>query len=584
MSNKKNFGKDFLDSEEESLISRYEEMLEQGSSCYFDVSECEDIIDYYVERYELKKAMQAINMAETLHPLSPFIQLSKASLLAFDNKPRKALNIIKNLEQTGAIQDIDSLRLNFAKAYALLSVGKVKEGLAFQLDILENDAVEKVDREQAIVLITAGLLAQGKSVEALQNLRNIEKKVPLSAMLMTCMASAYVNVDDMDMAVTYYKKSIEQSPFDPVLWCNLADILDDADEAIKAYDYALLLDEKMPQAYLGKAELLNELEKYDEAGALLRKAVDVCPYDVSLYDMLVEHYEEKQDYDSAMQCCNKMISEDPYDPQPWLSFARVCSYLERYEEALEACDTAMRLDKELSADAYEAKASIYMAMGLPDKELAMLRKMLKCDVHNIAMASEVGMLYESRGEMDIAYQIYAETIDANPDEAQLYLSMSMLLDSMDKPEEAYRYIRRAVELDDQDSNVWFLLASLQQRRGEPEAMLHSLKRSLTCKECSVGAIVLIYKLIVEDKIPEAMSLLKLAEKSCVNASIAYSHYYMAALYFYLHDMEKCLASLWRALNIEADSSLKTFFEICPKAKKVSEIKALCATYERISRE
>ncbi|MDR0688372.1 MAG: tetratricopeptide repeat protein [Prevotellaceae bacterium] len=579
-----NHKKDFLDSEEESLIGRYEEMLEQGRPCYFDVSECEDIIDYYGERYELKKAMQAVSMAEQLHPLSLSIQLIKASLLAFGSKPRKALSIIERLDRSEVLHDFEFLRLNLAKAYALLSIGKIKEGLAPQLDILKNNAIESVDREQAIALITAGLLAQDKSMEAVQNLLNIEKKIPLSPVLMACMASACMELDDVEMAVDYYKKAIEQNPFDPVLWCSLADILDDADEGVKAYDYALLLDEKMVSAYVGKAELLNEQGKLDEAGALLRKGLEVCPYDVDLYDMLVEHYEEKQDYDSAMECCNKMISKDPYDPQPWLSFARVCSYMERYEEALEACDAVIQLDKDLSAEAYEAKASIYMAMGWPDKELEMLQKMLKCDVHDLAMASEVGMLYESRGEMGVAHQIYAAAIDANPDEPQLHLSMAMLLSNMNKPEEAYCYALRAMELDNQDANVWFVLASLQQKRGEPEEMLRSLKRSLTRRECSVGAIVMLYKLIVEDKMPGAASLLKYAEKCCMSASVAHPHYYMAALHFYLRDMEKCLVSLWRAMSMDADCSLKVFFEICPKAKKVSEIKKLRHLYEQISSE
>ncbi|MDR0414360.1 MAG: tetratricopeptide repeat protein [Prevotellaceae bacterium] len=581
MNNKKDFGEEFgfLDSEEESLIGRYEEMLAQGRASYFDVSEFEDIIDYYSDRFELKKAMQAIAFAEKVHPFSPSIRLIKASLFAFTNKPRKALSIIFQLEQSEHVIDLDPFRLKLSKAYALILTGKVREGLAVQHDLLNSEAIDLFDVEQVLTIVTNGLLEQDRCEEAIRNLKNFRDKVERSPVLLDCLANAYVELDDLESAAACYKKCVEKNPFDPQMWCNLADVLEGVDEAMQAYDYALLLDEKMPQAYCGKAELLNETGKIEEAGELLLKGVNVCPYDMELFDMLMEHYEATLDYDTALLLCRTMVEENPGNPHLWLSLARVCCYMELFEEALMACDTSALIDEDLSADVCEVKASIYLAMGLPEKELEMYEKLLKADKHNLLLACEVGMLYESRGELDVAYRVYAAAINANPDQPHLYLRMSMLLDSGNRPEDAYRYAQRAVALDDRCSDAWYLLATLQRRRGEPKEMLRSLKRALAGREHCPGAIEMLYELVVEDT-PGTTPLLKLAEKRCAGAPIAQPHCYMAALHFSLQDMEKCLTCLERALNINARYSLEFFFKLCPKAKKSAEVKTLCRLYKK----
>jgi tetratricopeptide (TPR) repeat protein len=569
--NKENLGKDFLDSEENSLICRYEEMLAQGRSCYFDVFEYEEIIDYYGGRSEIEKAMQAMALAEKLHPFSPSIQLAKASLFTFGNKPHKALNIIAHLEQPEYAHDIDTFRLKITKAFSLILVGKIKEAIELQRDLLENEAAaDSVAIEQVLLLITNGLIWRGKNKEAIRNLQSFEDKMQLSPTLLWYIAHAFSELEDFDSAEDYYKKSVAQDPFSPEVWCDLADVLSDADEAIKAYDYALLLDEKLPQAYCGKAELLTEMEMIEEAGEVLLKGAEFCPSDMDVCDMLVDYYVTKQDYDSAMSYCQKKIAENPHNPDLWFNAACVSVHMEKYEDALEACDIVILLDEKLSVAVYEVKASIYMAMDLPDKELEMYKAMLQFDVHDVVTALEVGFIYENRDNNEVAFQIYTAAIAANPKDATLHARMALLLENMDKQKEAYRYACRAVALDKQCSLAWSLMASMEWEWREKKKTLRSLKNALTCKECSTGAVVMLYELVAA-KVSGAMSLVKAAEKACVNSSIAC--HYMAALFFVLNDIPKCLDRLEQALKMDADIS-NIFFELCPKAKKNPEIKKL----------
>jgi tetratricopeptide (TPR) repeat protein len=580
--NKRNFGKDFLDSEEESLISRYEDMQAKGVSTYFDVSECEDIIDYYGMRCEIEKAVQAALWAEKLHPLAASIQLIKASLFAFNGKPRKALNIIANLEQLGPEHELNMFRLKICKAFALIATGKIKEALNIQQDLLSSEILDDVDVEHVLTVITNGMLEQEEFLEIVLNLRRFEDKIQFSTTLLSYMATAYAGVDDWTGAIECYKKGIAQDPFDPMLWCDMADLLDDEEEALAAYDYALLLDEKMVQAYRGKAELLNGLDRAEEAEKLLLKGVEVCPYDEDLYDQLVDRYVSKEDYDSAMACCQKMMEKDPRSPTLWLSIARVFAFMEKYEDALEACDTAILLDEDITSSAYELKAFIYMEMELPDKELEMYMAMLQNEMFDVAVVHEIGLIYEVRGETEVVAQIFAAAIEANPEEATLYARMSHLMHRMNKPKEAIRYAHRAVKLDSQDSLAWTFKAEIEWKCGKQKEMLHSLKKALTCIECNISAIALFYEIVCENEIPNMLSLLEHAERAYINNPVA--HCYMAALFFSLNDMQKCLSRLKQALEMDPDDSALFFFELCPNAKKKPELQRLCSTYRQANKK
>ena len=72
------------------LVEKFEEMLEQRASYFFDVDEFEDIINFYLELQDYKKAGLAIQMAMKQHPASATFQLKNAQLLASTSKEQSA--------------------------------------------------------------------------------------------------------------------------------------------------------------------------------------------------------------------------------------------------------------------------------------------------------------------------------------------------------------------------------------------------------------------------------------------------------------------------------------------------------------
>ena len=66
----------------DGLVNRYEQMLANNESYYFDVDQFEEIIDYYCEDSKFYKALAVIEYAYTLFPENTTIMLREAQILA----------------------------------------------------------------------------------------------------------------------------------------------------------------------------------------------------------------------------------------------------------------------------------------------------------------------------------------------------------------------------------------------------------------------------------------------------------------------------------------------------------------------
>ena len=86
------------------LITKFELMLDQNNSFYFDVEELEDIIEYYIDKNNLKKAYKAVLFAGEQHPNSVVFILRKAQLFASSNKTQKALELFEKQKNILAIK------------------------------------------------------------------------------------------------------------------------------------------------------------------------------------------------------------------------------------------------------------------------------------------------------------------------------------------------------------------------------------------------------------------------------------------------------------------------------------------------
>ena len=90
---------DFEEREEAlEIIKKFENMLANNDSVFFDLADFELIIDHYTTTFNYTKAIAACNTAINQYPFSTELLIDKSQILAMSGEFAEALDIIKHLE------------------------------------------------------------------------------------------------------------------------------------------------------------------------------------------------------------------------------------------------------------------------------------------------------------------------------------------------------------------------------------------------------------------------------------------------------------------------------------------------------
>src|SRR5688500_12143025 len=91
--------------EELELINKFENMVKDNDTVFFDLSEFELIIDHYTTNLNYTKALAACNAALAQYPFSTELLIDKSQLLAMGGNFEEALQLIEEVAQVDPDND-----------------------------------------------------------------------------------------------------------------------------------------------------------------------------------------------------------------------------------------------------------------------------------------------------------------------------------------------------------------------------------------------------------------------------------------------------------------------------------------------
>jgi len=373
-------------------LKRFEKMLRTDTVYFFDSAEFERIIHFYIDGGKINLAKKAIALSLDQHPAIIGLRLLKAELLILEEKFSEALQILDEIE---ALEPTNE-EVFIQKAMLLSKQEKHQESIKLLEKALEFSEETNSD---VLSLIAMEYLFLEDFDRAILYFRNCLEMDSSDFTTLFNIVYCYDMLERPNEAIAFLKQHIDEEPFSETAWhqlgrqyANLKDYI----EALKAFDYAILIDDQFIGAYLEKAKTLEALNRYDEAIANYlittelddptafaflrvgscyeklnqkRKAIDFYlkskeqdPFLDKPLLALADLYFKNDDYQKALFYINQLINIDDENPNFWKIYAQSNLKIAFFEEAAKAFQKCLDLDDN-SLEIHLALADTYYFIG-----------------------------------------------------------------------------------------------------------------------------------------------------------------------------------------------------------------------------
>ena len=276
-------------------VNRFEDMLENQRSAYFDAEEFELIIDYYIQNNNLKRSRQAVDLALAQHPDDVNLIIKNARQFLVENDPKKAMDLLDQIEPNDEEPDY---YLTLGSCYSAL--GKHQKAIdVYNKALSYFDEDEKEDLYQAIGFEYQCLGFFTKAIE-------FYKKSHSFIDLINC----FFSTGKTQEGIAYFNQLIEENPQEVEAWSALGDIYrrtDRLEDAAEMYEYVLAIDPTHLWANMHLANSYYDLNRFQEAIDSLNEAlahgVETSMIHASLgdcYYRLEKYIDAKNEYNNAI--------------------------------------------------------------------------------------------------------------------------------------------------------------------------------------------------------------------------------------------------------------------------------------------
>ncbi|TRX35062.1 tetratricopeptide repeat protein [Flavobacterium restrictum] len=333
-----------LSNEEEDYnlsLSKFESMLKTNKVLFFDSEEFEEIILHYLDMGKASLAKKALKLALEQHPKSTGLKLVQVEMLVYDDKlelAEKLLNELFAIEPTNEeiyIQkaNIYSKRDQHEKAVELLKVAlKYTDDYADVYNLIGMEYLFMDNLELAKDNFTKCLEEDLEDQSALYNV-----------------VYCYEFLDQNQEAIVYLNSYIDQNPYSEIAWHQVGRLhygLKEYENAIRAFDYATLIDDEFLGAFMEKAKAFERLKKYNEAIESYNRTIELD--DATSYALLRigKCYEKLGNKVLALKYFNKTVHEDPLLDKGWIAITDFYVRQKNYQKALFYVNKALAIDNQ----------------------------------------------------------------------------------------------------------------------------------------------------------------------------------------------------------------------------------------------
>jgi tetratricopeptide (TPR) repeat protein len=308
---------------------------------FFDSEEFEEIILHYLDMGKAALAKKALKLALEQHPKSTGLKLVQVEMLVYEDKleqAEKLLNELYAIEPTNEeiyIQkaNIYSKRDNHEKAVELLQIAlKYTDDFADVYNLIGMEYLFMDNLE----------LAKDNFMKCLEE--DTEDQAALYNVVY-----CFEFLDQNEDAIVYLNKYIDRNPYSEIAWHQIGRLnygLKRYEDALRAFEFATLIDDEFLGAFMEKAKALERLKKYEEAIESYTRTIELD--DATPYALLRigKCYEKIGNKVFALKYFNKTVHEDPLLDKGWIAITDFYVRQKKYQKALFYVNKALSIDNQ----------------------------------------------------------------------------------------------------------------------------------------------------------------------------------------------------------------------------------------------
>ncbi len=422
-------------------LTRFESMLKTNDVLFFDSSEFENIIHYYLENGKIALAKKAVRLGLGQHPTSTNLKLLKVEILVFEDKLDMAeglLDEVYDLESSNEeiyIQKANILSKKDQHREAIVMLEMALEITMDEADIYSLLGMEYLfleDFENAKQNFIKCLEADEEDYSALYN-------------IMYC----FDFLEQKQGAIKFLNDFLDRNPYSEVGWHQLGKQYFDLKKfkkALAAFDFAIISDDYFIGAYLEKGKVLEKLGRYNEAIENYHITIELEDPTSFAYLRIGKCYEKLGLADLALKNYRKTVHEDPLLDKGWMAITDFFYTKGNYQKALYYINKALNIDGE-NVLYWKRFARINSRLNLLEEAERGYRKSLELGNYELETWLKRCDILINLGEHEAAVQNLLQAVEFYPESAEIEFRLAGLFYTLQEADKGHFHLNNALKLD-----------------------------------------------------------------------------------------------------------------------------------------
>ena len=250
-------------------------------------------------------------------------------------------------------------------------------------------------------------------------------------------------------AIDYLKVYIDKKPFSEIAWHQMGRqyfTIGNFDEALAAFDYAILIDDLFIGAHLEKAKTLEELKNYKEAIDFYHLTMELDTPTSFAYLRIGKCYEKMEQTNMAIEYYNKTVNEDPLLDKGWLALTEIFINNRNYQKALFYVKKALSIDEENNIY-WQKLAEINLKLDLFEEATKAYLKSIELGDDRLELYVALADVLHFLGEFNDAIKILLDAREKCSDHVDITYRLAGLYFLIQKENEGLFFLENSFKSD-----------------------------------------------------------------------------------------------------------------------------------------